>query len=187
MIGEEAVVAVIDALENVGVPSMLVGSLSTNLYGIPRSTEDADFVVQLGSASLQQIMARLGPGFRLDPQASFETATGTTRHIVEALGDTAFKIELFHLSNDAHDQERFARRRQVRVLNRMTYAPTPEDVVITKLRWSLQANRSKDVDDVRNVIAVQGKHLDWDYIHRWCDQHGTRALLDKIRQSIPET
>jgi len=24
-----------------------------------------------------------------------------------------------------------------------------------------------------------------DYIHHWCAQHGTRALLDEIRASIP--
>ena len=27
--------------------------------------------------------------------------------------------------------------------------------------------------------------LDWDYIHHWCHLHGTRALLDEIRASIP--
>ena len=43
--------------------------------------------------------------------------------------------------------------------------PTPEDVIITKLRWSLLANRSKDRDDARDVIAVQGDRIDWDYVH----------------------
>lgn len=57
---------------------------------------------------------------------------------------------------------------------------------ITNLRWALIAKRGKDSDDVRNVIAVQGDEaLDWDYIHHWCAQHGTRALLDEIRSSIP--
>ena len=61
-----------------------------------------------------------------------------------------------------------------------------EDVIITKLRWAQIAKRGKDSDDVRNVIAVQGDEvLDWDYIHHWCAQHGTRVLLDEIRGSIP--
>jgi hypothetical protein len=34
-------------------------------------------------------------------------------------------------------------------------------------------------------MAVQGDRLDWDYIHRWCDAHGTRALLDEVRASLP--
>jgi hypothetical protein len=28
--------------------------------------------------------------------------------------------------------------------------------------------------------------LDWDYVHRWCDIHGTRPLLDEIRQALPK-
>jgi hypothetical protein len=35
------------------------------------------------------------------------------------------------------------------------------------------------------VIAVQGNLVDWEYVGRWCDQHGTRGLLDEIRRSIP--
>ena len=37
----EATVAVIDALQALDVPYILVGSLASNLYGIPRSTKDA--------------------------------------------------------------------------------------------------------------------------------------------------
>lgn len=47
MTGDEAVVAVIDALESTGIAYMLVGSLATNFYGVPRATEDADFVMKL--------------------------------------------------------------------------------------------------------------------------------------------
>ncbi len=42
-----------------------------------------------------------------------------------------------------------------------------------------------DRDDIRGVIAVQADRIDWDYVHRWCEQHGTRPLLDEIRASIP--
>jgi len=27
--------------------------------------------------------------------------------------------------------------------------------------------------------------VDWEYVFRWCDRHGTRGLLDEIRRSIP--
>ena len=56
---------------------------------------------------------------------------------------------------------------------------------MTKLRWYKALNRSKDKDDVRGVIAVQGDSLDWDYIRRWCDMHGTRELLEAVWASIP--
>lgn len=184
MTSDEAALAIIDALEGHQVPYMLVGSFSSNYYGVTRSTKDADFVVQIDPQSITQIAERLGPSFRLNPQTSFETVTMTTRSIIEVV-DTMFKIELFYLGDDPHDQERFQRRRRVPFLSREISLPTPEDVIITKLRWCQGGRRSKDWEDVRNVLAVQGDRLDWPYIHRWCDQHGTRSLLDEIRQSIP--
>ena len=41
---------VIEALEACGIPYMLVGSYSSNSYGVPCSTQDADFVIELGEA-----------------------------------------------------------------------------------------------------------------------------------------
>jgi hypothetical protein len=93
--------------------------------------------------------------------------------------------EFFPLSRDPHDRERFARRVPKTVLGRSVWLPTAEDVTITKLRWALLGQRSKDRDDARDVLAVQGDALDWDYIHAWCDRQGTRALLDEVRRSIP--
>jgi hypothetical protein len=184
MTGDEATYAVIRALEATGIPYMVVGSFSSNHYGVPRSTDDADIVVQLGDQPLSSIVDRLGPEFGLDPQMSFETVTGTIRNIIQVI-NTGFKIELFRLSDDPHDQERFRRRRRVTLSHANTCLPTVEDVIVTKLRWTLQGRRTKDWEDVRNVIAVQGERIDWDYVHRWCDQHGTRPTLEEIRRSIP--
>jgi hypothetical protein len=115
---------------------------------------------------------------------TFETVTGTARYLLR-LANNPFQIELFVLSDDLHDQERFRRRLPVRVLGRDTFVPTAEDVIVTKLRWAVHGRRAKDADDVRNVIAVQGDRLEWDYVNRWCDLHGTRAMLEQIRRSIP--
>ena len=69
----------IAAFDELSVPYMLVGSYSSNLYGRPRSTQDADFVAQLPGGVTSALFKRLGPEFRIDPQMSFETVTGTRR------------------------------------------------------------------------------------------------------------
>ena len=183
MTAQEATAAVIDAMDALGVSYMLVGSLSCSYYAIPRSTLDADFVVQLDSRTISSLLNRLGDAFQLDRQMSFETVTAPARYILR-LVDGTFVVELFLLSDDAHDQQRFARRCRRRILDRDVAIPTAEDVIITKLRWSHAGRRTKDVDDARNVIAVQGNWIDWDYVNSWCDRHGTRQLLDRVRRSL---
>lgn len=185
MSAESMMLAVAAVLEQLGVSYMVVGSFSSNVYGIPRSTHDADFVVQFERVGVDSVMKALGTGYELDPQMSFETITATTRYRVRHRA-AAFTIELFLLSDDPHDRERFARRRRMPVDGGgQAFVPSAEDVVITKLRWSRQGQRQKDLDDVLSVLAVQRDALDWDYVHRWCDAHGTRDLLDKIRASLP--
>ncbi|HPM80957.1 MAG TPA: hypothetical protein PLF81_09665 [Candidatus Anammoximicrobium sp.] len=177
---EAVLLSVVDALTAAGVPYLLAGSFSSNYYGIPRSTHDADFVVELQGRPIMSLQRHLDPALRIDPQVEFETVTGTRRNVVTARG-VAFEVELFRLSDDAHDQQRFQRRRTVALLDRNISLPSPEDVIITKLRWL----RKKDRDDIAGVIAVQGEALDWEYIYRWCDEHGTREVLEEIRSALP--
>ncbi len=184
MTSDQATAAVVDVLDALQVPYLLVGALSSNLYGIPRSTKDADFLVLLSEGDMAAIAARLGPQFRLDPQLTFETVTAKTRYIVH-LVDVPYRIEFFRMGDDPFDRERFARRKQWSLLGRRVFVPTPEDVIIVKLRWSLALERPKDAEDARGILAVQGDRLDWDYINHWSAVHGTRELLDRLRASIP--
>lgn len=180
----EIVVKVADALDSCAIPFMVVGSFSSNLYGVERTTQDVDIVMQLEAQSISRLIAALGPEFRFDAQMGFETVTMTSRYIASHV-DPIFKVELFFLSDDPHDREHFARRRSEKFGPRTMPVASAEDVIVTKLRWSKNGRRTKDIDDVRYVLAVQAGNLDMPYIRHWCDAHGTRELLEKTLSEIP--
>ena len=182
MTPHEAVERVIAALRAAGQAHLVTGALASNHYGIERSTKDADIVLETAPGDFAAFAAALGPELTLDPQVTFETITGSLRHIITLRG-TPFVIELFLLSSDPHHQERFRRRRPAHLarITTETWIPSAEDVVIQKVRWG----RLKDLDDALNVLAVQGDALDFTYIEKWCDTHGTRARLEELRRSIP--
>ena len=184
MTPDEAVLAVLDALDAAAIPYMIVGSLASNFHGVPRSTRDADFVVQLSPDSLQRLGASLASGLVLERQAAFEAVTGTLRHLVVLRG-SPFVCELFELSDDPHDRARFDRRVSAQVLTRESFVASAEDMIVTKLRWARDARRLKDREDVRNILAVQGPSLDWAYLDRWTAAHDTAQLLAEIRASVP--
>src|SRR5688572_6379066 len=102
-------VRVAEALTACEIPYFLAGSFSSNYYGIPRSTKDADFVVQVQGALPRRFYEQLAPDLEPDPQLSFETNTGTYRQRFRNLRGS-FQVELFFLSADPHDQARFQRR-----------------------------------------------------------------------------
>jgi hypothetical protein len=171
---------VIAALNTADIDHVLVGAFARNYYAEPRSTKDADIVVSTAPGGLRPFLETLGSDFRMDEQQAFETNTGTLKNVL-IHPDSGFTIELFSLSLDAHDQERFKRRRATSYEGQPTFVLTAEDYIITKLRWP----RSKDFDDARDVIAMQGDALDWNYIHHWANVHDSGAKLDRVRASIP--
>lgn len=183
MKGTDSLLSLIAAFAREQIPYMIVGSYSSNFYGIPRSTKDADLVVHLGSSEWAKLPEVLPDGIELDDQMSFEMVTSTRRELLR-VKDSLFQIELFRLSEDAHDQARFARRHKVEIFpGAEVFLPSAEDVIVQKLRWSLGAKRPKDFADAVAVMQVQGKALDWSYIETWCAEHGTLEVLAEAKEA----
>ena len=172
---------VIAALDRSKVPHVVVGSFARNFHSFPRSTKDADIVVALDAEGLARFESELGRDFSLDPQSTFETSTGTFRHTLIHTA-TEFKTELFLLSRDEFDQERFRRRIAFKFNGSDSFVLSAEDVIVSKLRWF----RPKDVEDIRDVMVAKLASLDWNYIQHWTTIHGTQKRLDQIRASLPE-
>lgn len=180
----EAVLAVIDALNESGAPYLVTGSLASNVYAPPRATLDADFVVLMKPDELERLFARLEPHFEREPQIAFETATATTQHCLRYRA-TTFLIEIFEARiDDPHEQSRFQRRRAGDVEGRQAFVPTAEDVIVQKLRWFNELRRLKDRDDVRGIMLYQWDLLDWSYVERWCGEHGSSDVMNEIRREV---
>ena len=180
----ELAARVIEALEAERIPYMIVGALSSSVFGIPRSTKDVDIVLQLDTREpLHRLEKRISDVVMFDPQATFETLTGSVRHILTSRTKPPFVVELFELGADPFVVERFSRRRPEwsGQIKRQVVLPTAEDVIVQKLRWG----RPKDLEDARDVLAVQTPaNLDMDYVTRWCQQHETSGRLREILAEI---
>jgi hypothetical protein len=74
---------------------------------------------------------------QFDAQVVFVTLTWGRRHVGLSRSAPPFKVEFFEVFDDPFVQSEFARRQQVfvPVLGRPTWLPTPEDVIVQKLRW----------------------------------------------------
>lgn len=183
MQSRRAMLLMLEAIDQSEIEYIIVGALATNVYAFARATKDADFVLGMKPAGIEAIASRLPPEFQIDPQLRMELSTGTFRWIVRVTG-LDFFFELFQLGDDPHHREEFARRRQVEfpAFGRSAWVASAEDLVIQKLRW----RRTKDVDDVRNILSVQRDALDFVYLERWCREHGTSVALHEILASLPK-
>ena len=159
-------------LEAAGIEYIFVGSFASNQYAIPRSTKDADFVIDVSPGVIDKLYHIFGDTWNVSDQITFETITGSKKLELHH-PRSAFIIELFFLGEDAHHQSRWKRRVQQLIGEELFWFPSAEDVIIQKLRWG----RPKDLDDVAAVISLQEKDLNFGYIESWCSEHGTSERL----------
>jgi hypothetical protein len=179
-------VAIFDRAESCGVEHMAVGAIAAGTYGIPRATKDIDLLVSLDAMhGIQKLIPALEDIIEFEAQAQFDTITWGRRHVGTSRAAPPFKVELFEMFDDPFVLSEFSRRerRFVPLLEREIWLPTAEDIIVQKIRWG----RSKDLDDARDVLAVQGPEtLDMPYIENWCATHGTSERLKDIIASLPE-
>ena len=175
MRSEEYLALLLNLLNEAEISYLIVGSFSSNYHGIPRSTKDADIVADFDSESWRVIADQLPVELELESHGFFEMATATRKELLR-VKDSAFEIEIFHLSDDPFDQVRFARREKVDLaLMGEAWIATAEYVVVQKLRWA----REKDFNDAVEVLFRKKKVLDFDYINHWCGIHESLSLLEK--------
>ena len=144
---------------------MLVGSFSTTTTAFRVRRRTQILSLQIHAAIFRLSFHRnFGEISILTHNLTFETNTGTFKQEMRFIRDVHSQLELFRLSNDPFDQERFQRRVPVKFLGRVLWFPTAEDVMVMKVRWA----RGKDRPDIKNVLTVQRGKLDWPYIEKWC-------------------
>lgn len=179
---------VIDTLETAGIPYMLGGSFASSFYGIPRATFDADLVVKIDQIAAAGLYAAFKDSFYADQEEIQQAAV--TRHSFNLIHlETAFKVDIFPLKEDAYSKEAFSRRVKQPITDdgkTEIFIESPEDVVISKLLWhklggEVSANQPADIAGVLKTMA--GK-LDSVYIQRWAAAMGLQPLLLKIESSL---
>lgn len=179
-------VAIFDTAESNNVEHMAVGAIAAGTYGIPRATKDIDLLVSLDAVhGIRKLIPALEEIIEFEAQAQFDTITWGRRHVGVSRTPPPFKVELFEMFSDSFVESEFSRRQRrfVPLLNREIWLPTAEDIIVQKIRWG----RSKDLDDARDVLAVQGPEtLDMPYIENWCAVHDTSGRLRDILASLPE-
>jgi len=186
--GFKALITVIKALETADIPYMLGGSFASSFYGIPRATFDADLVVRISPVAAAALYAALKKSFYADEEEMRQAAaTGSSFNLIHL--ETAFKVDIFPLKEDAYSKAAFARRTKQRITGdgkTEIFIESPEDVVIAKLLWHKLSGETsaKQPADIAGVIKTMSGKLDRAYTCEWAKELLLTELLAKIEQSI---
>jgi len=172
---------VIDQLERLDIPYMLVGSFASNYWGRPRFTHDADVVVEIPAHKAASLAAALEADFYA-PGFAIEEAIAKRSHFNAIHLEQSFKVDFWVRSDEPYAREAFRRRRQVTMFGRPVWVHSPEDTILSKLRWyKMSPVLDRQLQDALEVYEIQEPDLDQGYLDRWADQLSVADLLARIR------
>ncbi len=171
------------ALDQLGVPWFLGGSLASSLQGEPRATNDIDLVADLEAGSAGRLGGLLGPDFLVDDEDLAE-AVRDRRATQLFFQPWVTKIDLFVARPAPFDRSELDRRRRVEVAPGVSiWIKSPEDSVLRKLAWYRSGGEvsQRQWKDVVEILRLSGPSLDTGYLDTWAASLGVDGLLARAR------
>lgn len=186
-----AVLPVLDALDRLGVPHHIGGSVASSAQGIARATLDVDLVADLRLEHAAPLARMLEERYYVDEDMIRDAIARRGCFNVIHL-ETVLKVDVFVLKTRAYDRQAFERR-QLDSLDeapdaRQVYLCRPEDTILNKLEWFRSGGNvsQRQWRDVVGVLRVQRGHLDEAYLDRWADELGLAELLERAQAEALE-
>lgn len=180
---EEALQLVLDKLEDCEIDYMLTGSFASNMHGVPRTTYDADIVIEIEPSALDGLVRSLGKDFYASREAAREAVSGGGMFNVIHL-ESGFKVDFIIRKSRPFSKEEFSRREKGMFLGGPRWFATPEDVILVKLEWSKLGESGRQFVDAVNVAKVQKEKLDRSYLEKWAKDLGVQKLLQRLFKEL---
>lgn len=156
-------------LNQLEIPYIITGGLSVLVWGRPRFTADIDIVVELEDKQIENLaeaLRKLGSYRYINSE--------TIRESLAALGEFNFfdgnsgiKVDFWASKGDAFSISGFKRKIKRKILGKDIYFISPEDLILSKLRWYKITPSSRQLEDVESIFKISKDLLDISYLTRW--------------------
>ena len=158
---------------------VLVGGIAVIAYGIPRTTMDADFIIQMEPEDLRSFAKFLGEhDFFSDPE-DIDAALRERSHFSAEDRDSLLRLDIRGVYSEM-DRRTLKNRRSIDFDGMKIYLAIPEDIVFGKLLYG----SDQDIKDAESIYVRQLPSLDIKYLEDICGAEGLRQKLDEMRQRV---
>ncbi|MHB9023658.1 MAG: hypothetical protein ACYC7E_05705 [Armatimonadota bacterium] len=182
------ILQVVQVLERLDVPYLIGGSIASMMYGVVRTTLDADIIADLRDDQVEPFVTALADEFYVDA-GSIHDAIQRRRCFNIIHLATMFKIDIFIPDWDDYLREEFRRRERLALASlpeQMVHVASIEDTILTKLVWYRLGGHVSERQwrDACEVIKIHRDRLDLPYLNHWAAVLQVQELL---RQALRDT
>lgn len=178
---------VIAILERLDVAHLVCGSIASSSLGEPRLTLDVDIVISLP-------LDKVEPLCREFPEADFYVSLEAAKSAVRLRRQfnvihptTGNKVDFMICGRDEWSQSQMTRRRREVLMSGVeTFVGSPEDTIISKMRYYREGGSDKHLRDCAGVLAVQREKIDRTYIDHWAKHFQVMDVWEAIQCRVRE-
>ena len=175
----ELLVDCLRRLNRSGVTYYLTGSMASNYWGVPRTTHDLDFVVQLQESAVSRIIEEFSGDFYID-EAAVRSALQPPHQFNAVDTRSALKVDFWLSKSEPFDSEMLRRRARVMLFGERAWISTAEDIILHKLVWNRISPSDRQLGDAAGIVAVQAGVLDKEYLRHWGAKLKVAAHLESL-------
>lgn len=166
-------------LERLGIPFMVTGSYASSHYGMPRTTNDLDIVIDPTAEQLDALCMALATEYYVSGSAARAALRDRFMFNVIDVADGC-KADLLIRKDRPFSIAEFARRRVSSLHGQSVFLASPEDVILSKLEWNKLTASERQVQDALNVALVQWPQLDEGYLRHWATELAVTDTLEEV-------
>ncbi len=178
-----APVAVIAALEGLGIPYYIGGSIASGVHGVYRATADMDIVADMREDQVDPFV-RLLPATLYADDHMIRDAIRHCSSFNVLDSESGFKVDVFISKGRPFERSQFERRNAVPLTalgERTIYVSDAEGTVLAKLEWYRKGGEVSDRQwtDILSILKVKAADTDLAYLRHWAPIVGVADLLER--------
>ncbi|MDX2248992.1 MAG: nucleotidyltransferase [Bacteroidia bacterium] len=159
----KALKKIVEALDSEKIDYMIVGGFAVSYHNRARTTNDIDLILQIHSHHVGKILKYFPEWLAFEESFKSDVKTGMLFNITDF--DTGIRYDFMTFQDTDYNWSAFERRKKVNFWGISCYLSSPEDLIISKLRWHNISPSDKQMDDLHFLLLDQT--LDMEYVRLW--------------------
>lgn len=178
---QKLLIKIVKILDNLKISYVITGGYAVSVWGRARSTFDIDVVIEIFHPQVKSLYRALKKVSQLSyiDEDSMISAFERKSEFNFIHGESGIKIDFFIAGRDSSSRLELKRRIPQKIKGQIVYFVSPEDLILSKLRWYKKGESYKQLADIKSVLAIQ-KKLDIDYLKKWAKIHSTKKIFKSL-------
>jgi len=176
---EKLLIDIVKILDDLDIKYFITGGFAVSVWGRPRATFDIDIVVKIAESQAKLLTRAwhniVKAGYA--DEAAVRDAIRRKEEFNFIDPDSGLKVDFWVDKESKNSPPEFENRKLKKMDNQRVFFTSPEDLILSKLKWYQLSCSDRHIDDIKSVLRISGEKLDKKYLRSWISKLGLSDII----------